>query len=582
MVKINFRFKEQSALSLLLMYFMPLIFAALSILPIAVQPIYAQTKESGDEKSLTILKNEVLSYFEPVDGKVIAVDENTVKIDTGDQKSIRPGMRLNAFKEGGSFIHPITKEPFGKIEIPIGNIEITAIKDNKISGVIIEGKPEDYLNAKIKITGTKIKLLFVQGNVDWFLGDSYYQILKGSGRFDLIDTAIQTDDTAKIAAEAKTKGAEAALILQSEDFNGQINLTQRLLWAADSRLFSEKDVPIDADYVKDLRSKSQIFAAKKGEALLSYQIPLGVRKLAAGDLDGDGSTDIILASGDKIRIYKPGADLTLLWEFTVPATSEVLWLDAIDSNKNKKDEVIITSIRDGEVASYIYELKGSEFVQLWKVSDTFIRKLDSELIAQGYSKRDGYDGNVYYIIESDGVYKKGDSIKLPDDVNIYDFQPLTASDGRKAVLAWDNRGFLNLYDEKGIRIWLSKEDFGGFAVGFKRESLSGMVEKGNWYIKDRLIIRNNEVFAPKRKPLLGVTRGLGYRSSEIKGIWWNGISVEERGLLEEIEGEILDYAFVEDRIVVITSPLFGIRAKNILKGESPFVAMMYIFSLKGK
>jgi hypothetical protein len=581
MVKINFRFKEQN--TVLLMYFMLLIFAVLSILPIAVQPVYAQTKESGYEKSLTILKNEVLSYFEPVTGKVIAVSENTVKIDTGSEKSIiRPGMRLNAFKEGVSFIHPVTKEPLGKIEMPIGNIEITAITDNEISGMVIGGKPEDYLDAKIKIPGTKIKLLFVQGSVDWFLGDSYYQILKESGRFDLIDTEIQTDDIAKIAAEAKTKSAEAALILQSEDFSGQINLTQRLLWAADSRLFSEKDVPIDANYVKDLRFKSQIFAAKEGEALLSYQIPFGVRKLAAGDLDGDGSTDIILASGDKIRIYKPGVDLKLLWEFTAPSTSEVLWLDATDSNKNKKDEVIITSIRDGEVTSYIYELKGSEFVQLWKASDTFIRKLDSELIAQGYTKRDGYDGGVYYIIESGGVYKKGDSIKLPEDVNIYDFQPLTASDGRKAVVAWDNRGFLNLYDEKGIRIWLGKEDFGGFAVGFKKESLSGMAEKGNWYIKDRLIVRNNEVFAPKRKPLLGMARGLGYKSSEIKGLWWNGISVEERGLLEEIGGEILDYAIVGDRIVVISMPLFGIKAKNILKGESPFVIMMYIFSLKGK
>ncbi len=580
MQKNNFTRRKQNTP---LMYFIILMFAPFFILQASIPPVYAQTNDVEPEyEKLNILKNEVLSYFEPGSGRVVSVSENIVKIDAGSQKSIRIGMRLNAFKEGVSFIHPVTKEPLGKIEMPVGTIEITAITDNDISGAIIGGKPDDYLDAKIKISMTKIKLLFVQGSVDWFLGDSYYQMLKESGRFDLIDTGILTNDTAKIAEEARAKGAEVALVLQEEDFGSQIHLIQRLLWAADAKLFSEKNAPIDADYVRGLRFKSQLFAAKKEEALLSYQIPFGARKLAAGDLDGDGNIDIILAAEDKIRIYKSGADLKLLWEFTVPSTSEVLWLDSVDNNKNKKDEVIITSIRDGEVISYIYELKGSEFVQLWRSNDTFIRKLGSDLIAQGYTKRDGYDGSVYYIVESDGAYKKGGNIKLPADVNIYDFQPLTSTDGKKAVLAWDNRGFINLYDEKGIMIWIGKEDFGGFAVGFKKESLSGMTEKGSWYIKDRLIVRNNEVFAPKRKPLLGVARGLGYKSSEIKSFWWNGISIEERGLLEEIGGEIIDYAISDDRIVVIARPLFGIRAKNILKGESPFVSMMYIFSLKGK
>lgn len=580
MQKNNFTKRKQNTP---LMYFIILMFASFFILQASISPVYAQTNDIEPEyEKLNILKNEVLSYFEPGSGRIVSVSENIVKIDAGSQKSIRTGMRLNAFKEGVSFIHPVTKEPLGKIEMPVGTIEITAITDNDISGAIIGGKPDDYLDAKIKIPRTKIKLLFVQGSVDWFLGDSYYQMLKESGRFDLIDTGILTNDTAKIAEEARAKGAEVALVLQEEDFGSQIHLIQRLLWAADAKLFSEKNVPIDADYVKGLRFKSQLFAAKKGEALLSYQIPFNARKLATGDIDGDGSIDIILATEDKIRIYKSGADLKLLWEFTVPSTSEVLWLDSVDNNKNKKDEVIITSIRDGEVISYIYELKGSEFVQLWRSNDTFIRKLGRDLIAQGYTKRDGYDGSVYYIAESDGAYKKGDNIKLPADVNIYDFQPLTSTDGKKAILAWDNKGFLNLYDEKGIMIWVSKEDFGGFAVGFKKESLSGMIEKGSWYIKDRLIVRNNEVFAPKRKPLLGMARGLGYKSSEIKGFWWNGISIEERSLLEEIGGEIIDYAISDDRIVVIARPLFGIRAKNILKGESPFVSMMYIFSLKGK
>jgi hypothetical protein len=109
-----------------------------------------------------------------------------------------------------------------------------------------------------------------------------------------------------------------------------------------------------------------------------------------------------------------------------------------------------------------------------------------------------------------------------------------------------------------------------------------MRDRGNWFVKDRLIAKKNEVFAPKRKPLLGVAKGIGYKSSEIRSFWWNGVTVEERGLLEEIGGEILDYAIVGDRIVVLARPLFGIRMGNILKGENPFGAMLHIFSLKGR
>jgi hypothetical protein len=552
------------------------------------QPVIAHDKEqvkeskSRQEASLNALKNEILSYFEPVAGKIISVDGNSIKIDIGAQKSVKAAMRLHAFKEGVSFVHPVTKESLGRIEIPVGSIEITATTSNDASGIINKGKPEDFLNAKIKIPGTKIKVLFFQGNVDWFLGDAYYQMLKDSGRFELIDTGVETYDMQKIVSEARAKGAEVVLVLSAEDFADHINLTQKLFWASDSKLFSEKTMPVNTAYVKELRFKSGFFGAKEGEVLLSFQLPFGARHIAVGDIDGDGDPDIIIASGNFIRVYRPGVDLKLLWEFKVPSTSEVLWLDVVDTNNNKRDEIIITSIHDAEVNSYIYELKGSEFVQLHRAKNAFIRRLGNGIAEQGYTKDNGYDGNVLSLIYSNGTYRKGDSIKLPEGVNIYDFQIVSSSDGKQAILAWDDSGHLNLYNEKGVRIWISREDFGGFSSKFKRQSPTVMVERGDWSVKDRLFVKNNEVLAPKRRPLLGIAKGLGYKSSEIRSFWWNGITVEERGLLEEIGGEILDYAVVGDRLIAISKPLFGIRAQNILKGESPFGTMLYIFSLKGR
>ncbi|MDI6728809.1 MAG: VCBS repeat-containing protein, partial [Thermodesulfovibrionales bacterium] len=431
-----------------------LLFVVYCFLPVA--DVYAQTKEpkAGQDASLNALKNEILSYLEPVTGKIISVDGNSIKIDVGAQKSVKAGMRLHAFKEGVSFVHPVTKEPLGKIEIPVGSIEITATTPNDASGIITRGKPEDFLNSKIKIPGTKIKVLFFQGNVDWFLGDAYYQMLKDSGRFELIDTGIENNDVSRIVSEARAKGAEAVLVLNAEDFTDHINLTQKLFWASDSKQFSEKKVQVNTAYVKELRFKSGFFGPKEGDVLLSFQLPFGARHIAVGDVDGDDNPDIVIASGDSIRVYKPGVDLKLLWEFKVPSTSEVLWLDVVDANKNKRDEIVVTSIQGGEVNSYIYELKDSGFVQLYKAKDTFIRKLtrvdnNIAIAGQGYTKNNGYDGSVFSLVYADGTYKKGDNIKLPEGVNIYDFQPVNSSDGKQAILSWDDRGYLNLYNEKG-------------------------------------------------------------------------------------------------------------------------------------
>ncbi|MDI6800785.1 MAG: VCBS repeat-containing protein [Thermodesulfovibrionales bacterium] len=544
----------------------------------------AQNKESKKEheKSLTILKEELISYFKPVAGSIVAANGDTVKIDAGQKQLIKVGMRLNAFKEGASFVHPVTKEPLGKIEIPVGNIEIISISENDSTGKIIKGKVDDFKDAKVKIPGTKVKVLFYQGNVDWFLGDSYYQMLKESGRFELIDTGIQTDDVQKIISEAKAKGADIALILSSSESKDHINLTQKILMVNDSKQFSETKSKVDIAHVKELRFKAGLFSAKEGEAILSFQLPFGARRLAIGDIDGDGNPEIILASGDHIKVYAAGVDLKLLWDFKIPSTTEVLWVDTADSNKNKRDEVLITSLYDTDIISFIYELRGSDFVQIHKFQDTFLRRIDNNLIGQKYTKSDGYDGNVFTILYSNGTYKSSDSLKLPQGVNIYDFQRISSTEGKQTILAWDEAGYLHLYDEKGIRVWVSAQEFGGFLTQFKKESPIVMIDRGSWSVKDRLVLLSgNEVLAVKRKPLLGIAKGLGYKSSEIKSFWWNGITIEEGSLLKEIGGEILDYAIVGDRIVVLSKPLFGIRAGNILKGENPFGTMLYIFSLKG-
>jgi len=554
--------------------------------------------------SFNSLKEEILAYFAPVTGNISSVDGQSVTVDKGTSAAVKVGMRITVFKEGAPFIHPVTKEPLGNVQAQVGTVDVISVDTSSAKGTTITGRPEDFKGAKVKIPARKIRLFFYQGNIDWYLGDAYYHSLLDSGRFELIDTALLNATPAEVIAEAKAKGAEVALVLNSEEEKTNVEVAQKLYWVTDGKQFSETKTSIHVAMVKQLKFSSGVFAPREGEALLSYKMPFSARRLTVGDFDGNGNPEIVLASGDHIGVYKPDINLKLLWEFDPAGTGEILWIDTIDLKKNGRDAILITTLSNGKpvtsmtdddsfsrsrtagastrVRSYIYVLEGDKFKLIWQADDILIRKIESGIIAQSFSAGEGFEGKMYAIDYADGRFKNGSEIKLPQGVNIYDFQYVYAPDGRRALFAWGDNGVLNFYNDKGIRTWVSKEDFGGFADAYKKESGNLMIEKGSWTLKDRLVAYNAEVLAPKRKAMLNFARSIGYSSAELRSFWWNGISVEETSFLEEIGGNILDYTVIGDRLLVLVKPYLLSNAMDLLKGHNPMGITLYIFSTKGR
>lgn len=536
----------------------------------------------ADDAPLHKMRDEVISYFKPMTGKVTMVEGKKVVFSLGAKDNVKTGMRFTILREGIPFIHPVTKEPLGKLESSTGKLEVKEVGPDQSTGYIITGDAKE--GDKIRISESKVSMLFCQSNdIDWYLADSLYRVLKETGRFNMIDTDIETDNPSKVIEEAKKLKAEVALLVTAKAGESGTLLTQRLFWANDSMKFSEMEAKVDVAYAKKLRFGEELFISQTGEAWLQFDMPYGARFITIGDIDGDGKQEILISTGKDIRVYTPGIDLQPALggvQITGYGSDDHLWVDTIDLNKNGIDEVIITSLGGDDVTSYIYELRGTEFILLFK-GNFFLRRLENRLIAQAYSKAEGFDGDVFSIIW-DGEYKKGDRIKLPKGVNIYDFVYVDDPHTGRVILAYDEDGFLNIYNEKGIRIWRSKTDMGGFLSTFKKAAPTVMIDRGKWSIKDKLMLRNREVLFVKRVPLFEMAKGLGYKSSQIKNLWWNGLSMEESVLIDDIRGSVIDYAVAGDKIIVLASPMFGIKHENILKGENPLRTMLYIYSMKGR
>lgn len=528
---------------------------------------------------LNRMKDETISYFKPMTGEITIVEDKKVVINLGTKDSVKIGMRFNILREEAPFRHPVTKKLLGKMESSVGRLEIKEAGLDSSIGAIIEGEAKE--GDKVRISAVKVNMLFCQSkDIAWYLADSYYRNLKETGRFNMIDTGIETDNPLKVIEEAKRLNAEVALLLTVKAADSGTILTQKLFWVYDGLKFYEMDTKVDVAYANEMRFGEEFFTPHK-EAGLKFDLPFNLKFVKTGDIDGDGKQEIIFSTGKDIKVYTPDELQPALGGVQIEGSSldDHIWLDSIDLNRNGKDEVIVTSMKGDDVTSYIYELSGTEFILLYK-NNIFLRRIENRLIAQAYSHADGFDGDVFDIVW-EGEYKKGSEVKLPKGVNIYDFICFNDPQMGRLIIAYSEEGFLNLYDSRGIRIWRSKTNTGGFLTTFKKSAPSIMVDRGEWAIKDRLSLRDKKVLFIKRIPLLEVLAGLGYKSSQIKTLWWNGLSMGEGTLIDNINGSILDYTPVGDKIIVLTSPLFGIKAGNILKGENPLKTTLYIYSIKG-
>ncbi len=534
----------------------------------------------GKEDPLEKLKENALSYFRTLSGTVTGVEGDKVILSIGEKDAVRPGMRLKVLREGVPFIHPVTGEVVGKVEAAVGKIQIRDVRPGSSSGVLIEGGAKQ--GDGVRLSDTMVKMMFCQEkNVDWNLADEYYRKLKETGRVQMLDTGLETDDVGKVLAEARRLGADVALLLSSEGSKDGTILRERLFWVSDGSQFVDAETTVDADYSRNLKFGEEYFVPQTGEPVMTFDLPFKAELVTTGDVEGDGKKEVIISTGDNLRVYSLGVDLKFLWEIKGSASDNFIWLDSVDLNGDGKDEVVATSRRNGGIVSYIYGFTGSGFHLVWK-GNYFVRRIGSGLAAQEYSASEGFKGRVVALKCASGGCVAGKPLSIPNGVNIYDFIPMRGPSNENLILAYDDQGFLNLYNESGLRVWKSRKNTGGFITTFRKESPGGIVDRGEWAVKDRLIAMKKGVLVVDRKPLSGVAKGLGYMNSSIRSYWWNGFTMEQGEFVDGINGSLLDYALSGDKVVVLASPFMGIKFENILKGEDPFGTTLYVYLVKGR
>lgn len=561
-------------------------------------PLLFLTSRSYGDEHFKGLTEKTLAYFQALQGKVIEVSGETLKIDIGNDKGVKKGLRLKVFKEGTPFYHPVTGEFVGYIDQYKGIIEVIKVGSNSSVCKVLQGDIEKGDTVRVSPL-TKTRVLFHQNTgVDYYLGDAYYKDLKKTGKFDLVDAPIEDLSINELVKLAREKNAEAIISLSSKEESDKIVLTQKLIWA-DGTVFGSDSIEIEPSYVRSLREGAEFLLAGTDEPLISYDLPFDAELIAVGDVNGDKEHELLLSDGVDIYVYKYDVDLSFLYLLKGNTTERIVYLDVMDFDKDNRDEVIVSAISGGldeistddsvlpgegekkKIVSYVYKIADRKFKELWS-TEGFLRRYKNLLLYQSFSPLDGFVGAISKVTYNEGFQIDGQYKDMPPGANIYNFVSFENDDGNKMYLVIDKDNFINLKDRDGITQWRSPEDLGGFIRDFSLQRISSVVEPKRFQIYDRLYTKGKEVFIVKREPLIKKAETAGYKSSAVLVYWPSGISLEHSVIIDKIPGELKDYYIFGDKIAVISKPLFGLKAGNILKGEDPFVNYLFIYSLKGR
>lgn len=114
----------------------------LSALTLLMFCLFPQRGGNGEENPLVPLSEQAVKYFKAASLTITKVAQTSVTLTKESGSELTVGARLDIFRPGEQFYHPVTKEPLGRFEKHIGTAEIKSATDASYEAAIIDGTPQ--------------------------------------------------------------------------------------------------------------------------------------------------------------------------------------------------------------------------------------------------------------------------------------------------------------------------------------------------------------------------------------------------------------------------------------------------------
>lgn len=182
--------------------------------------------------TFSLMADEFVKAFEPLQGVVVAVEGETVYLDLGEDSGVQVGQEFMVFRRGDAFRHPITGKQLGYYERILGHAQIRRLQPEFAEAAFVArpDQPSPRAEDGVRITRGRLKvavtpMLDLTGGVADVRRVPYLfaSVLERSKRFQVVDPFAVTDMFASGEArveEVLARPARATQIARNLDVSG--------------------------------------------------------------------------------------------------------------------------------------------------------------------------------------------------------------------------------------------------------------------------------------------------------------------------------------------------------------------------
>jgi TolB-like protein len=489
-------------------------------------------------------------------------------------------------------------------------------------------------------------LIHSEENLD-YLREGIYDILASritvEGRIEVIDRSaveralyeerpMRLDETAaaKIGMRA---GADYIVLGSLTKIGSYISLDARLINVTEDKpplgVYTQHkgidDVMVKiGDFAQDIGYKilgRRATAGKSGEPRHPYLVQegreigrigpgdLGIRKtqtfdfeikgIDIGDVDGDKKNEVVIMDNHHLYMFKYDGDkMNLFQKINHGNEHNFLSLDVADVNRNGVSEIIVTSVVEAKLRSFILEYEEGRFKKIVENAEWYFRVLEhpkdgptlmgqrmGDVIADSDS---AFSGPIYRFVWKKNSFEKGPEMPFPKRTTIFGLaMGDVRSKGTPELIGIDRFERLRIMGKDKKSSWSSRDQYGGTINSYdniekmKLWSLSKLPSTVNWrvFIPGRVLIKDldgdglNEVIVNKNisSTTDWVDKLRLFEKGEIYDLVWDDGTLVTNWKTKEINGYISDFQVKdidndgEEELVVATIDLGSITDR---KGES--------------
>jgi TolB-like protein len=285
-----------------------------------------------------------------------------------------------------------------------------------------------------------------------------------------------------------------------------------------------------------------------------------IKGLDVGDVDGDGKNEVVFMDTNNLYIFRYDGDkLNLFQHIQTGHAHNFLTLDVADLNRNGHAEIIVTSVVEDNLRSFILEYEEKRFKKITEKEGWFFRVLEHPkdgpiLIGQKMGSEGLSVGPIYKFDWKKKSFEKGQKMPFPKETNIFGFALADIrGNGKPEVIVIDSSDRLRILSEDGKIQWRSGERFGGTNNSYDTKKKLDMSDRSPspWrvYIPGRILVRDLDGEGIPQIIINKNEFGSGrifqnirtYERGEIWNLVWDQDNLMTNWRTRDIAGYIADY-----------------------------------------